>query len=77
MLVHLLSTPVPTMDNRHTNIHVQFMHTYYAKRYKHIDSHSDRQSDKVLHKPETLHYRDCQLTWLSPCSISAETGVLV
>ena len=41
MSVHLFSTPVSTMYNRHTNIHLQFMHTCYTKRCRHTASHTD------------------------------------
>ena len=41
MSVHLFSTPVSTVYNRHTNIHLQFMHTCYTKRCRHTASHTD------------------------------------
>ena len=45
-----VSTSVPIMDNMYINIHVQVMDTQYTKSYRHTDSHSDREWDKVRHR---------------------------
>ena len=49
-IIEHVSTSVPIMDNMYTNIHVQVMDTQYTKSYRHIDSHSDREWDKVPHR---------------------------
>ena len=52
-----VSTPVETtVDNRHIQIYMYRLciHDNYAKRYRDIDSHTDRELDKSLHRKEIL-----------------------